>query len=78
MTILNNNKYNQNSYRGKTINITYLLHPNYEETTINICSINITFINTKRDMSSIYSTSTILCLKYFSFSAWSIIVISRS
>ena len=33
MIILNNNIYNQNSYRGNTNN-TYLLHPNYEETTL--------------------------------------------
>ena len=26
MIILNNNKYNQNTYSGKTNNITYLLH----------------------------------------------------
>ena len=29
MIILNNNKYNQNIYRGKANNITYSLHPNY-------------------------------------------------
>ena len=34
MIILNNNKYNQNSQREKRNNNTYLLHPNYEETTL--------------------------------------------
>ena len=33
MIILNNNIYNQNSYRGNTNN-TYLLYPNHEETTL--------------------------------------------
>ena len=31
------------------------------------CNVNITFINNKRGLSLIYSTSAILCLKYFSF-----------
>ena len=34
MIILNNSKYNQNTYRGKANNITYSLRPNYEETTL--------------------------------------------
>ena len=34
MIVINNNKYNQNSYRRKTNNNSYLLHPNYEETTL--------------------------------------------
>ena len=34
-----------------------------------ICSVNIAFINNERGMSLNYSTSAILCLKYFSFSA---------
>ena len=34
MIILNNNKCNQNTYRGKINNNSYILNPNYEETTL--------------------------------------------
>ena len=49
----------------------YLLHPNYEETTLSNCSVNITFTETKRDMLSmvcIYGTSSVLfALNIFPF-----------
>ena len=34
MIILNNNKCNQNAYRGKINNDTYSLHSKYEDTTL--------------------------------------------
>ena len=34
MIILSNSKYNQNTYRRKTNNNAYSVHPNYEETTL--------------------------------------------
>ena len=68
MIILNNNKCNQNTVKNINNNI-YLLHPNNEETTLSICSVNITFTKTKRRVSLIYGTSAILfTLKLFLYS----------
>ena len=68
MIILNNNGYNQNTYREKkTIILIYYIQT-MKRLPCLICSVSITFIMTKRDMSLIYGTSTILfSLKIFPF-----------
>ena len=64
---------------GKKANTySYLLHPNYEDTSL--CNIQHKHVHQdqKGHMSLIYGTSTILlALKDFSILAWSIIVICR-
>ena len=65
---------------GKKANTySYLLHPNYEETSLcNIQHKHHVHQDQKWHMSLIYGTSTIfLALKDFSILAWSIIVIRR-
>ena len=70
MIVLNNNNYNnnkwntynrKNTYRGNKKNKnTYLLHLNYEKTTLSNIQRKHHFIKTKKGMSSNYGTSTIL------------------
>ena len=68
MITLNNNKYNQNTYRGKKTIILICYIQTMKRLPCLICSVNITFIKTKRGMSLIDGTSTALfALKVFHF-----------
>ena len=57
MIILNNNKCNQNTYRGKNKQYLFITSKIMKRPPGLICSVNVTFTKTKRGMSLIYGTS---------------------
>ena len=86
ITITTNETFLRNKTQGKkTSNNTYALHPNYKVTTYEetmkslIWSVNITLLRPKWTcVFNLWHQYNYFCLKDFSVSAWSIIVISQS